>query len=202
MAGVYRPAEDTMFLLRNAEERLYGSVLDMGTGTGVLAIAAASKPRVIRVLAVDIDPDAIGLARKMAVKSGVSGRIDFLVGDLFEGLGRERFDWILFNPPYLPSEGPADEASWSGGEAGSEVIMGFLGDAVGHLKPSGAILMVYSSKTGLDLEEVKRAYGVEVLEELPLFFERLYCLMLRPLSPSGGPGRTRPRRPRQKGRAL
>ncbi len=191
MAEVYRPAEDSILLLRHARSRVSGSVLDMGTGSGVLAIAMASNRRVERVVAVDIDRDAVEVARKRVEDSGVSGRIEFLVGDLFEGLDDERFDWIIFNPPYLPSEGAADEVSWSGGEIGREVIMRFLGGAREHLNPSGAILMVYSSQTGLELENVERDYVVEVLEEMPLFFERLYCLLLRPLSPYGSPDTTR-----------
>ncbi len=191
MARVYEPAEDSMLLLRNAEGRLRGSVLDMGTGSGIHAIMAAREPKVTRVVAVDIDPEVVEFARERAEKQGVSERIVFRVGDLFEGLETEEFDWILFNPPYLPSEGVADEASWSGGESGKEAIERFLGDAISYLKPSGAILIVYSSQTGLDLEAVERDYAVEVLEKLPLFFEVLFCLMLRPLSPSVGPGRIR-----------
>ena len=191
MAEVYRPAEDSILLLRHARSRVSGSVLDMGTGSGVLAIAMASIRRVERVVAVDIDRDAVEVARKRVEDSGVSRRIEFLVGDLFEGLDDERFDWIIFNPPYLPSEGAADEVSWSGGEIGREVIMRFLGGAREHLNPSGAILMVYSSQTGLELENVERDYVVEVLEEMPLFFERLYCLLLRPLNPYGSPDTTR-----------
>ena len=178
-----------MLLLRNTEGRLHGSVLDMGTGSGIHAITAARETRVTRVVAVDIDHEAVELTRKRAEEQGVSERIEFRVGDLFEGLGGELFDWILFNPPYLPSERTADEASWSGGESGIEVIEKFLREAISHLMPSGAILMVYSSQTGLDIEAVERDYVVEVLESFPLFFEVLYCLLLRPLSPSVGPGR-------------
>jgi release factor glutamine methyltransferase len=191
MTSVYGPAEDSMLLLRNIEGRLHGSVLDMGTGSGIYAITAALETRVTRVVAVDIDSEAVELARKRAEEQGVSERIEFRVGDLFEGLEGELFDWILFNPPYLPSEGAADEASWSGGESGIEVIEKFLREAISHLMPSGAILMVYSSQTGLEIEAVERDYVVEVLEDFPLFFEVLYCMLLRPLSPSVDPGRNR-----------
>lgn len=180
-----------MLLLRHALPRVSGSVLDMGTGSGFIAIAVASEPRVERVTAVDVDPEAVEAARKMAEEACVSCRIEFLVSDLFRGLHDERFDWILFNPPYLPSEGRADEASWSGGERGCEVILRFLNEAPDHLRPGGAIIMVISSQTVVDMGEIEMTYNVETLEELPLFFERLHCLLLRPLSPSGGPGRTR-----------
>lgn len=173
-----------MMLLRHVVDRVEGLVLDMGTGSGVQAIAAASKPEVFRVVAVDVNPDAVEVARRNAVEAGVLDKIDFQVGDLFEGFGDVRFDWVLFNPPYLPSEGKADEASWSGGLDGCEVIMRFLCEALGHLKPDGGILLVYSSLTDLDIAWVEKSYRVEVLEELPLFYERLFCVLLRPLSPS------------------
>jgi release factor glutamine methyltransferase len=194
LTDVYAPAEDSMLLLRHASAMVYGSVLDVGTGSGILAVAVASKPRVTRVVAVDIDPDAVEAARRRAEEAGVSERIKFLVSDLFEGLDRERFDWILFNPPYLHSEGTADEASWSGGEDGSEVIRRFLSQAIEHLNLGGAIIMVSSSLTEFDLQKVEGIYHVEVLEELPLFFERLYCLLLRPVTPSSVQGRPRQRR--------
>ena len=197
MTGVYRPAEDSMLLLKHAKAMVSGSILDVGTGSGILAITLASEPGVNRIVAVDINPDAIEYAQRRAEESGVSGRIEFRVGDLFDELDDERFDWILFNPPYLPSEGPADEASWSGGEEGGDVFRRFLMKAADHLDPGGAIIMVSSSRTNLGFMEIEENYRVTVLEKLPLFFERLYCLLLRPINPSGGRCRT-PRRRRRR----
>ena len=190
MEGVYRPAEDTLLLLRHAEERVEGSVLEVGTGSGVIAVAMALKPDVSRVVATDINPAAIEAAAGRAREAGVAERIEFKVCDLFEGV-EGRFDWILFNPPYLPSEGPTDEPSWSGGNKGYETTLRFLEEAAGHLKEDGRILLISSSQTGLRRDELERIYSVEVLEELPLFYERLYCLLFSPLSPSGSPGRSR-----------
>ena len=181
MTGVYRPAEDSELLLRHARPRFRGSVLDMGTGSGFLAVEAASDPRVDRVVAVDIDPDALDSARSRAGAAEVVVCIEFVLGDLFEGLEGERFDLIMFNPPYLPSEGDADEPSWSGGAAGNEVILRFLDEAGQHLNPDGAVLMIYSSKSGFALVELDEKYSATILEELPLFFESLYCVLLRPL---------------------
>ncbi|MCK4439254.1 methyltransferase, partial [Candidatus Bathyarchaeota archaeon] len=89
------------------------------------------------------------------------------------------FDWIVFNPPYLPGEGDADEASWTGGETGAETVRRFLHDARSHLKKRGSVLMVYSDHTGLE-EEDFREYVVEKLDELSLFFETLFCVALTP----------------------
>jgi release factor glutamine methyltransferase len=150
----------------------------------------ALKPGVSRVVATDIDPIAIEAAAGKAREAGVAERVEFRVGDLFEGV-EGRFDWVLFNPPYLPSEGLTDEPSWSGGKIGYETTLRFLKQTAGHLKEDGGILLISSSQTGLRLDEAERIYSIEVLEELPLFFERLFCLLLRPLSPSGSPGRSR-----------
>jgi len=184
MAEVYEPAEDSFLLLRHVERLVRRSVLDVGTGSGIQAVAAAAKPDVERVVAIDIAPEAIEVARRRAAVAGVSERVEFRIGDLFTGLGDELFDWVVFNPPYLPSEGEADEGSWAGGRAGSETILRFLAEASQYLKRCGGILLVYSTLTGLDLEEIRKSYHVELLEELPLFFETLFCVLLRPLSPS------------------
>jgi len=181
MTGVYRPAEDSELLLRHARPRFRGSVLDMGTGSGFLAVEAASDPRVDRVVAVDIDPNALDSARSRAGAAEVAVEIEFVLGDLFEGLEGERFDLIMFNPPYLPSEGGADEPSWAGGASGNEVMLRFLDEAGEHLNPDGDVLMIYSSESGFALADVDEKYSATILEELPLFFERLYCVLLRPL---------------------
>ncbi len=191
MARVYRPAEDSLLLLKHARGRVHGSVLDMGTGSGFLAVEIASEPHVDEVVAVDMDPEAIRETVKRAEEAGVADRIDFVVSDLFRGLEGRRFNWILFNPPYLPSEGAADEASWAGGKVGDETTMRFLHEAGGHLELDGAIILVYSSQTGLDLGEVEKMYTVYKLGESSLFFERLVCLMLEPVSPSGTRDRSR-----------
>jgi len=103
----YRPAEDTSLLLGHVVRLIEGSALDMGTGSGILAVEAALKPEVTSVLAVDVNPSAIDEAKRRAAENGVSSKISFKVGDLFEGI-KGRFDWIIFNPPYLPGEGVND----------------------------------------------------------------------------------------------
>ena len=191
MARVYKPAEDSLLLLTHARGRVHGSVLDMGTGSGFLAVEITSEPLVDEVVAVDVEPEAVKEAVRRAEEAGVADRIDFVVSDLFRGLEGRRFNWILFNPPYLPSEGAADEVSWAGGKVGDETTMRFLHEAGGYLEPDGAIILVYSSHTGLDLGEVEKMYTVYKLGESSLFFERLVCLMLEPVSPSGTRDRSR-----------
>ncbi len=150
----------------------------MGTGSGIQAVSAAGKPEVERVVAADVNPSALEASERRAEAAGVGGKISFVLSDLFDEVEGE-FDWILFNPPYLPSEGEGNEASWTGGERGVEIIERFLSKARRYLKPGGSILLVYSSQTGLE-EDKNFGYVWEVLEELPLFYETLYCSRLSP----------------------
>ena len=180
MAGVYKLAEDTLLLLRHAERLVEGDVLEMGMGSGYIAIELSRLPRVRRVVGVDIDPKAVGMARNNALKAGVTDEVRFLESDLFQNLGDSRFDWVLFNPPYLPSEGVIDEPSWAGGGKGGELLMRFLSEAPPHLSPGGCILAIVSSQTNFDFKNAERQYIIEVLEEISLFFETLSCVLFVP----------------------
>jgi release factor glutamine methyltransferase len=178
MEEVYKPGEDSYLLQRWVEKFVTGSVLDMGTGSGIQAVTAASKKEVTHVLAVDINPAALIAAEKRAHINNVQAKIDFLHSDLFENV-KGMYDWILFNTPYLPSEGDADEASWAGGETGGEIIRRFLGEAPGFLEDEGSVLMIYSSLSGLTDADFNN-YCFTLLEEIGLFFEKIYCVKLSP----------------------
>ena len=172
MEDVYRPAEDSYLLAKHVESLVSGNILDMGTGSGIQAVTAALKLEVKSVLAVDINPEALGEAEKRAYDAGVSGKISFLLSNLFDEVNG-RYDWIIFNSPYLPSEGEADEHAWAGG---AELIERFLGGARDHLEPGGSILLIYSDISEPDTS----GYKFDLLEEMGLFFEKLYCLKLSP----------------------
>jgi len=181
MPHVYQPAEDSQLLLRNASPRFKGAILDMGTGSGYLAVEAAHHPSVSSVVAVDINPEAVETTKQLAQSCKVD--LDVRLGDLFEPLKDETFDLIMFNAPYLPSEGESDEPSWSGGSVGKEILVRFLDEARNYLKPDGEILVVYSDKTGISNDDLNKNYVFDLLEEYPLFYERLYCVLLRPRYP-------------------
>jgi release factor glutamine methyltransferase len=126
------------------------TVLDVFTGSGVLAIAA--KRRGARsVTAVDISRRAVLNSRLNAWLNGARMRV--LRGDLFAPVAGERFDLILANPPYLPSETdqlPARGAAmaWEGGVDGRALIDRLCAEAVEHLTPSGNVVIVHSSLCG------------------------------------------------------
>lgn len=116
------------------------SVLDMGTGSGVCALTSAR--RASRVVAVDISRAAVRCARLNALMNHLEARIDVRQGDLFAPLGDERFDLVLFNPPFLVGT-PADErdAAWRSSDAAARFARGL--DA--HLAADGSALLLLSS---------------------------------------------------------
>jgi release factor glutamine methyltransferase len=178
MEHVYQPSEDSYLLNRHVERLVEGRVLDMGTGSGIQAVTAALKLEVSHVLAADINPLAIEAAKRRARDVGVIDKMGFVVTDLFENV-QGVFDWIVFNPPYLPSEGDLSDSTWDGGLRGAEVIERFLEAARDHLNPGGSILLVYSSET--EFKSEGHGYSWEILEEEALLFEVLYCAKISPI---------------------
>lgn len=184
--GVYEPAEDTFLLADNMDVCGGEYVLELGTGCGLLAILAAEAGA--RVIATDVNPAALRCARENARANDVNERIEFRPGSLFEPIGGESFDLIIFNPPYLPVprgdelDTPLDRA-WEGGPNGRAVIDRFLDELPEHLKPRGRILFVQSSlsnvkKTIRQLEG--KGFAVETLsKKLP--FEELFLVRARRL---------------------
>ena len=116
------------------------TVLDLGTGSGVLAVAAARTAR--SVVAVDLNPAAVRCARINALLNGVEDRVEVREGDLFAPVAGERFDVVLCNPPFYRGEPrtPLDGALFSTDFA--ERLSGALSL---HLTPQGFALVVLSS---------------------------------------------------------
>ena len=116
------------------------SVLDMGTGSGICALFAARHARC--VVAVDISSAAVRCTRLNAALNHLEDRIDVRHGDLFAPLTGERFDLVLFNPPFLLGEPKDDrDAAWRSNDAARR-FAARLGD---HLEPRGAALVLLSS---------------------------------------------------------
>lgn len=115
-------------------------VLDLGTGSGINGVFAAQWAR--RVLAVDINPEAVRCARINALLNRVEDRVEVREGDLFAPVRGERFDVILFNPPFF--KGEARDAL---GQAffGSGMAARFAHDLPRHLKPDGYCLLILST---------------------------------------------------------
>jgi len=153
-------------------------VLDMGTGTGVCAIAAAR--RGARVVAVDINPAAVRCCRINTFVNSLERSIQVLHGDLFAPLHGRRFDLVLFNPPFIRGV-PRDDAdrAWRS----NDVAERFAVDLARHLTSSGSALIVLS--TFGDCAHFVRQfqqYGFEMTVVATRNFvnERLSLLRLQP----------------------
>ncbi len=187
----YQPQEDSHLLQKEVKKHAFGTVLDLGTGSGIQAIIAAQKESVKKVYAADIDKNAIEECKK-TIKNK---KITFLVSDLFSVFDKTkgkkmeikeaRFDTIIFNPPYLPQERhePSDSAlQTTGGKHGYELLGRFLNQVNAYLKPNGMALIVFSSltsKTKIDQFIEDNLLEKQQLAEMPLFFETLYCYRIR-----------------------
>jgi release factor glutamine methyltransferase len=177
---VYEPAEDSFLFAQNLKVKASERVLDVGTGSGILAVLAAKKAEF--VVALDVNPFAVSCAQKNAQLNHVQKKIQFLQSDLFSALSPNSvFDLILFNAPYLPSE-PREEASWigrswAGGANGRVVVDKFIAQAPSYLASSGRVLLMQSTLTGV--EETVRKFQMQnlaakvVAEQRLPFFETL-----------------------------
>ena len=153
------------------EKLAHGDVLDMGTGTGIQAFAAAPKAK--KVIAVDANPEAIDYCKNAF---HIFDNLEFRVSDLFSNVP-EKFDVIIFNPPYLPESKYDKEIDTTGGKEGWEIIEKFLKEAKRHLKKGGIILLVFSSFTNPNkvLEIAKKlGYKEKMLEKKHYNFEDIF----------------------------
>ena len=105
------PRPETEIVVERALDHIHGieepRVLDVGTGTGAIALAIADEAPTARITAVDLSPDALALARENLELTGVNGRVRLVEHDLTSGLGEAEFDLVVSNPPYVePDEVP------------------------------------------------------------------------------------------------
>jgi release factor glutamine methyltransferase len=151
--GVFQPHSDSWMLadaLRAHAPAPGAAVLDLCTGSGMLAVQAALLGA--RVIAVDVLRRALLSARLNARINGV--RVHTRHGWLFSGLDGERFDTIVSNPPYLPAHDDALPArgprrAWDAGRTGRALLDPLCQEAPRHLRPGGTVLIVHSSVCGV-----------------------------------------------------
>ncbi len=148
-------------VVRRQDALREADVLELGTGSGAIGVSAA-KAGARSVTVVDVSRRALVTAALNARLNGV--RIRPLRGDLFDPVAGERFDIVVSNPPYLPSDGiPARGArrAWEGGEDGRAVLTRICARVGDHLRPGGTVLLVHSS-----INDVSRT--LEALEQTGL----------------------------------
>ena len=157
--AVLIPRPETEVLIDLALERLHGlaapQVLDLGTGSGIVAISLALECPAAAVVAVDLSAGAISVARSNAGRLGAP--VDFRQGDWFAPVAGESFDLIVANPPYVAAGDPhlsrdglpfEPQLALSDGADGLTCIRRIVGGAPGHLKPGGWLLFEHGHDQG------------------------------------------------------
>ncbi len=172
--GVYEPAEDSYLLIESIDVKNCKKALDMGCGTGIVALHLA---KFCSTLAADINDVAVGNTIYNARLNKIELKV--VKSNLFSSIN-EKFDIIAFNPPYLPTKG--EDIAWDGGENGIEVLKKFFRDALRYLNENGRIYFIASSLSGID-ELIKKfsTYEFKKLKEKAFFFERIYAYVAKPI---------------------
>jgi release factor glutamine methyltransferase len=178
---VYRAAEDSHLLATTAVARVEADdrVLDLGTGSGYVGSQVATACDA-RVVASDLNPHACRQAREEGLEA--------VRGHLLSPFRDGSFDWVLFNPPYLPTPEHDEWGDWmeqalSGGKDGRAVIDPFLAAVRRVLAPGGRALLLVSSLTGLEaVRDTARNEGLTTREAASESYpaERLVVLELQP----------------------
>jgi release factor glutamine methyltransferase len=158
-------------------------ILDVGTGSGILAIVAALEFPKARVTAVDNSDDALEVARRNALRHQVADRIEILEMDLMRGWNlppNDCYDYILSNPPYIPSKELEQlmpdvrdyepRAALDGGPDGLACYRCIVANAFPYLKPGGHLIFeVGDDQAGL-VKQSLQAHGgwneIEVIQDL------------------------------------
>ncbi len=179
---IYEPLEDS-FLIKEEIKRYAknNTVLDMGTGSGIQALEAVKYAK--SVVAADINNEAVKALKKI-IKDKNLKKIKVIKSDLFNNI-KNKFNLIIFNPPYLPldeSEPEDSRLATTGGKKGYELIERFLNDINEYLEPNGRLLLLFSSLTNKSKVEefiTNNELEFKQIAEQKLFFEVLYVYEVR-----------------------
>ena len=175
--GVFVPRPETELLAGWAVERLAGAVsptvVDLGSGSGALALALAQEVPGVRVVAVERDPGAIEWTRHNAAARAAAGDppVEVVAGDMTDPQLLGELDGsvhlVVSNPPYVPdgarvprevADHDPPMALW-GGPDGLDVVRGLLGTAARLLRPGGELGIEHADQQGASLPALVRAHG-------------------------------------------
>ena len=178
---VYIPSDDTFLLAENLEIKEGQSVLEIGTGSGLVSMYASLLTD--DVTATDINYNALELAEKNFKLNNIN-TIKLEFGDLFEPVKDKKFDVILFNTPYLPTDSDDiinDDLNYAfdGGLDGRKVIDRFIDQVSNHLNDKGIVQIIQSSLSDndrtLDMFD-RNGFVAEIAESEKFFFEEIVLI--------------------------
>lgn len=172
------PRPDTELLIELALARMPSGqaveVLDLGTGSGCIAISLALERPLARVTAVDRSEAALAIARQNA--NSLGAKVEFLASDWFGSLGRRRFDLIVGNPPYIAAADPhlsrgdvrfEPQTALAAGEDGLADLRLLTRDAADHLKPGGMLLLEHGYDQADAVQALLQAAGLRHVQSWP-----------------------------------
>lgn len=171
--GVYFPSEDSYFLAEKSALRPGCTAIDMGCGSGIQSLNALLQGAA-KVVAVDINAGALNAAKKNCESAGFGEKICTLESDLF-GKFPGKADLIVFNPPYVESEG-MKFVDLDGGKKGRKVLDRFLAEMPKHLNKGGRCFFLQTDlnghrQTGKALKKAGLEY--KIIGKKKGFFEEL-----------------------------
>lgn len=167
------PRPETETLIEAALPRLLprASCLDLGTGSGAIAVTLACQRPEARVMATDVSGAALEVAARNATKHGCAGRIELAQGSWYEPVGDRRFDLIVSNPPYVAAKDPhlgrgdlrfePREALTDASADGLDSIRAIVAGAPAHLVPGGWLLVEHGYDQAPAVAELLAAAGFE-----------------------------------------
>jgi release factor glutamine methyltransferase len=169
--AVLIPRPDTEVLVEQAKKRAQAlaapRIVDMGTGSGIVAIVLACLCPAASLTAVDVSVAALDVARRNAARH--SAQIRFLAGDWYAPLGTERFDLIVSNPPYVAGGDPhlrlnglpfePQLALTDGTSDGLACIRALIAGARRHLLPNGWLLIEHGYDQAVKVRELLQTAG-------------------------------------------
>lgn len=181
---MYSPSEDSYFFkeflesyLNKMQQDTNFNILDMGSGSGILAETCSKFVSKKKITCVDIQEGCVDLLRKKGFNA--------IHSDLFEGIPKgTRYDIILFNAPYLPEDKLEDNQSsieTTGGKRGDEISLKFLKQAPDYLNKDGKILLLISSLT---FQNQINCFNPIIVATKKIWFEELKILEISNVSKS------------------
>lgn len=171
--AVLIPRPDTEILVENVIERLKNAgnvnIVDIGTGSGAIAVSILAKCSNVSGVAVDISSKALAVAKENATKHNVDMRLEFIKSDVYGNLPDRQFDAIISNPPYIPDEDIAGlepevkhepHGALAGGKDGLDFYRRLIQEGIKFLKPDGFMAFEVGIDQAEDVADLGRQTGV------------------------------------------
>lgn len=179
---IYLPAEDTYLLLETIQKKIknkkINDCLEMGFGNGIISLELYDQCK--QLFCVDINPIATKYFNVIKKKYNLKN-MKIIKSNLFEKIKTKKFDLIIFNPPYVPSE-KIEDNSTDGGRYGRQTIIPFINQLPKHLKKQGECYLLISSLNNIRYIKKqinKNKLQQKIIGKQKLFFETLYILEIK-----------------------